>query len=221
MMKKLLLTGVFAISCLYATAQLNPVSNLVYGDAYNYPAYSSCPGYNCFKLTWEKPVLSTTDTLKGYNIYRNDVLYTFVTDTFYGCQYINVCNPTAANWFNMMPFWITVKAVYNKDSITSIVTDSVYMGGEALGINKLNEKKLFSVSPNPFSTQTTLQTNEELKDATLIIYNSLGQQVKQIQNISGSTISLQRDNLSGGLYFIRLTQSNNTIALDKLVVLDN
>ena len=49
----------------------------------------------------------------------------------------------------------------------------------------------------------------------------MGQQVKQVNNINGQTITLQRDNLSNGFYFIRLTQGNKTIATEKLVVVDN
>jgi hypothetical protein len=47
-----------------------------------------------------------------------------------------------------------------------------------------------------------------------------GQTVKQIKNISGETITLYRDNLPIGLYFIQLTQDNKTYT-DKLVIADN
>jgi hypothetical protein len=65
-----------------------------------------------------------------------------------------------------------------------------------------NQVKVF---PNPFSLQTNLHTDNAFKDATLTIYSSYGQQVKQILNISGQTITLHRDKLPSGLYFIRLT----------------
>ena len=76
------------------------------------------------------------------------------------------------------------------------------------------------ISPNPFILETTLQTDKIFKDATLTVYNSFGQQVKQIKNISGQTITLYRDNLPFGLYFIRLTQDNQVITTDKLVITD-
>ena len=76
------------------------------------------------------------------------------------------------------------------------------------------------IYPNPLCSKTTLQTNKILKDATLTMYNFHGQQVKQITNISGQTIILNRDNLSSGLYFIRLTQDNKVIKSDKLVITD-
>jgi photosystem II stability/assembly factor-like uncharacterized protein len=88
------------------------------------------------------------------------------------------------------------------------------------GINEINVHNSITIYPNPFSTQTILQTEKTLANATLTLYNSLGQQVKQIINISGQTVTLHRDNLSSGLYYLQLTQDNQTIATDKLVITD-
>lgn len=88
------------------------------------------------------------------------------------------------------------------------------------GISDISKTDKFSIFPNPFSTQTTLQTDNLFKDATLTVYNSFGQQVKQIKNISGQTITLHRDNLPSGLYFLHLTQDNKTITTDKLIITD-
>ncbi|MBA3285572.1 MAG: T9SS type A sorting domain-containing protein, partial [Nitrosopumilus sp.] len=75
------------------------------------------------------------------------------------------------------------------------------------GIENLNSTKdLLTIYPNPFSMQTTLQTDKIFKDATLTVYNSFGQQLKQIKNISGQTVTLFRDNLPSGLYVIRLAE---------------
>ncbi len=78
-----------------------------------------------------------------------------------------------------------------------------------------------SIYPNPFSSQTVLQTDKGFKNAILKLYNSLGQQIKQINNISSLTITLTRDNLLCGLYFLQLIQDNKTLATDKLIIVDN
>ena len=89
------------------------------------------------------------------------------------------------------------------------------------GLNEINSENKINCYPNPFSTQTTLQTDKFFKEATISVYNSFGQIVKQIKNISGQTITLQRDNLPSGLYFLQLTQDNKIFATDKLVIIDN
>lgn len=84
-------------------------------------------------------------------------------------------------------------------------------------IPNTSEIKLY---PNPTNQYTTLQTDNIFKNATLTVYNSVGQQVRQIKNINGQTITLHLDNITNGLYFIRLTEENKVIATDKLVITD-
>jgi hypothetical protein len=79
---------------------------------------------------------------------------------------------------------------------------------------------VFRIYPNPFSAETTFRTTENLKSATLTVYNSYGHIVKQIKNISGQTITLHRDNIPSGVYFIRLAQNSILIATRKLVITD-
>jgi hypothetical protein len=78
----------------------------------------------------------------------------------------------------------------------------------------------FKVFPNPFSTQTTLQTDNLLHNVSLTVYNCFGQTVKEIKNVSGHTFTLFRDNLTSGLYFIRLTEDGKVITADKIVITD-
>jgi hypothetical protein len=88
------------------------------------------------------------------------------------------------------------------------------------GINEIISLSQVQIFPNPFSSQTTLQTNKTFKGATLTVYNLFGQQVKQIKNISGQTFTLHRDNLQSGLYFLQLTEENKIIATEKLIISD-
>lgn len=126
-------------------------------------------------------------------------------------------------WLNCMSFNDTV---YYKSSNNSPHPDalSFYTYGHCevpLGLNEINQiYEGILLSPNPFSFSTTFKTNGNFKNAILTVYNSFGQQVKQIKNISGQEIKLQRDNLPSGLYFIRLTQDNEVITADKLIITD-
>jgi hypothetical protein len=76
------------------------------------------------------------------------------------------------------------------------------------------------ISPNPFATQTIIHTNVELSNACLTIYNQFGQRVKTVDPIFGQSISLLRDNLRSGLYYIQLSQQNKIISTKKLFVID-
>ncbi len=112
-------------------------------------------------------------------------------------------DPPPANSFNY--YW---EIGYATAPITGVI--DITMDGN----------RSITLFPNPFSTQTTLQTNLIFTDATLTVYNSIGQQVKQIKNISGQTISLNRDALPGGLYLIHLTEGNKVLTTQRLIITD-
>lgn len=82
----------------------------------------------------------------------------------------------------------------------------------------LKEELRMEIFPNPFSSSTTIKLNKTIKNIELELYNLLGQKIKTITNISGQTITLNRENLPNGLYFIRLTQDNKVIASEKLII---
>ncbi|MCG3165513.1 MAG: hypothetical protein POELPBGB_01281 [Bacteroidia bacterium] len=90
----------------------------------------------------------------------------------------------------------------------------VIIGIDAPGANTDN----ISAFPNPFSEQTIFYSETALENASLLLYNAAGQKVKQISNISGNSFTLQRGNLSCGMYYVQLLQNNETIAAQKLLV---
>lgn len=95
----------------------------------------------------------------------------------------------------------------------------LYLCG-TVSANSMIAETFSFIYPNPFSTQTVLQINNSVHNATLTVNNCFGQTVAQIKNLRGQTITFNRDNLPSGLYFVRLTEENKTIAVDKLVIAD-
>ena len=93
------------------------------------------------------------------------------------------------------------------------------LGSSVTGIENLSHNPTIQIYPNPSSSLTILQANEVLKDVTLTIYNSLGQTIKEIKNISGQTVILSLDNLANGQYFVHL-KGENILYSDKLIIID-
>jgi hypothetical protein len=81
------------------------------------------------------------------------------------------------------------------------------------------DEVIFDIYPNPFSGETTFHTSEDLKDASLIVYNSHGA-VKEIENVSGQTFTFERENLRSGLYWIKVVQGGKVITVEKVVIVD-
>ncbi len=134
----------------------------------------------------------------------------------------NVYNPSHTFTFPYPANYIVCLYIQTSNGCQSSICDTIMVTPS--GINEYVNNKSLTISPNPFSTQTILQTDKILKRATLAVYDVYGQQVKQISPITigaGQTITLQRENLPGGLYFIRLTQDNKTLSVNKLIIADN
>jgi hypothetical protein len=123
--------------------------------------------------------------------------------------------------------WVRLDVLATSSSFT--IKDYAYEGtpnvcikaGQILtGINEQTNKTIIALFPNPFSTQTILKTDKYLQNATLTIYDCFGQTVKEIKNISGKTITLLRNNLPTGFYFVRLKEYNKTFYTNKLIISD-
>lgn len=100
------------------------------------------------------------------------------------------------------------------------ITVKVYYS-TSTGIESYTEmNSAMTISPNFFNDFATINFNRTIENAELNMYNMSGQKIKTIKNISGKTITLNRDNLSNGIYFMRLTEDNKIIATNKLVITD-
>ncbi len=88
------------------------------------------------------------------------------------------------------------------------------------GIRDLTAKKRLTVFPNPFSVQTTLKTNFELNRANIVILDSFGRKIKQMKNVSGQTITFNRNGLPSGIYFLFVTEKSKLLATGKMIVVE-
>lgn len=88
----------------------------------------------------------------------------------------------------------------------------------ALGIDENNLAAAISFSPNPFTTELHINASFDLENVSLKLYNSVGQIVKQVENITLLDYALQRESLSGGLYFLQLSRNNKVIVNKKIII---
>ena len=86
------------------------------------------------------------------------------------------------------------------------------------GINDLNEENLTAyIFPNPSSGTFQLQLSEPSHQQTYFkLYDALGREVKR-ENISSITTTLNRENLSNGIYFWQAEAEGKILGRGKLV----
>ncbi len=112
------------------------------------------------------------------------------------------------------PGTYTFQATYN--GITCAQSFTIQ---SVTGISETNDNlKSLRIYPNPFHSVATIVWNRTILDGTLHISNEYGQNIRTIKSISGQEIKLDRRDLPGGVYFIRLTQDNALIGTEKMII---
>jgi hypothetical protein len=104
------------------------------------------------------------------------------------------------------------QGIYNND----VATDC-----QALGVTGYHDAtSKISLTPNPFRAELTINTLVGLQDATINVYNMIGQMVKQANHLDGNKIVFNRENLNPGIYLIQLLQNGKLLASKKVSLVD-
>ncbi len=80
----------------------------------------------------------------------------------------------------------------------------------APGIGSISQNRDLRVYPNPFSDQVNFTLIGKTEDMKLILYNSLGQTIKELQIAGTNSLVIRRDQLPEGIYTYQWTVGNNT-----------
>ena len=78
------------------------------------------------------------------------------------------------------------------------------------GDKELIDNEVFSIYPNPIKNVITITIPDESVNATLYLYNNLGQRVNEIL-LTTSNQTINVENLASGIYFFELSAKNKLI----------
>ena len=85
-------------------------------------------------------------------------------------------------------------------------------------LGKVTEGTVISIFPNPASGYFNLKLdNINGKPYSVLLYNTLGQEVKRYENISGANQMIDCKNLTNGLYHIEVRQNKMLIGQSKFI----
>jgi hypothetical protein len=75
------------------------------------------------------------------------------------------------------------------------------------------------LSPNPFTTTTTLTLQGTCHNPSLFIYNLLGQEIRNIPVGTNTQLTINRERLASGMYFYKVIDENKeVIGIGKMIV---
>ncbi len=86
-----------------------------------------------------------------------------------------------------------------------------------IGINELVGGAAITIYPNPFTNQTTITFNDNLKH-TIKIMDVLGKEIKTMANLQGKEITIDKGEMHAGIYFLQITDQNKNVVNRKIVV---
>ncbi len=183
---------------------------------------SSAPQRRIYKLVDRTKPVITINGSNSINVCRwrayNDA-GAIVTDNYYsGLQIV-----TSSNLDINLPgiYTITYTAVDSSGNaavpVTRYINVMVETSGNCqayTGINNNNSNSAISVSPNPTNGMITIEIAFATeKQSEVIIYNSLGQVVRVVDNamISNAKYNVDLQGEAAGIYFVTVKSENNTI----------
>jgi PKD repeat protein len=74
-----------------------------------------------------------------------------------------------------------------------------------------------SIYPNPFTSETTIAFDQEQIQATITVIDALGKNIRSEQ-FSGKQFTFRKDDISSGVYFLRIENKLNQILYKKMIV---
>jgi hypothetical protein len=126
------------------------------------------------------------------------------------------------------PDSLMIRFTFISDGITEnkegwMIDDILTYSGDWTQCSSINEnspEKALSVSPNPFSSRTSLQCSFPIQDAELTICNISGQIVRHLSHLHDQGTIIDRDNLPAGIYFLFLAEDHKMLAKEKLIIME-
>jgi hypothetical protein len=118
---------------------------------------------------------------------------------------------------------ISISAIISKDTSVTMTETSVIPTITTYCSTIIPDKndniQSYFLYPNPTSHNAILQFNNPTKDSfTFLLYNTYGNVVKKLNDITTDNIIIERQALATGLYFFQLISNNKIVTTGKLVI---
>ncbi|OFY87542.1 MAG: hypothetical protein A3F72_20910 [Bacteroidetes bacterium RIFCSPLOWO2_12_FULL_35_15] len=110
-------------------------------------------------------------------------------------------------------FLATSRLTYSASPYASVSIDDLAFTGSIPAGNEL----WFSISPNPFTSQTTITFSEDKNNIIIKILDLLGKEIKSL-NFTGNQLTIEKDDMSRGIYFVQVTDENNNRINKKILI---
>lgn len=156
-------------------------------------AYTSAGDYR-----WVKTASGALDA-QAISVFSPDEIY--ITGTAFGLVQLDDINITANSFY--FPYLAKIEAVTTGTSIANQVSSSV------------------GIYPNPMRSYANIQVEHSMALINEVeILDMSGNTIRHFKNVNQGSITLQRDAINDGIYFIRFSLSDGSSLSKKLIVIE-
>ena len=93
------------------------------------------------------------------------------------------------------------------------------VGSVLTGVNEINDSRNVSVYPNPISTKATVSISGTMDEKfTFIVYDMIGNKVREYNNLSAGSFSFDRTGIQNGVYLFEVRGNDNSVKSGKMVL---
>lgn len=184
---------------------------------------------NQLKLTY-KPGRLTCEPFRQYNTQANGIYGSTPKTPAQWQSFSNWCPGDVIDIrrINLGPltagqhsFLITVPAAIFNGAQGNFPLSLYFQGKTSGTLTRINdyvaEDHLFSIYPNPFTFETTINFTSEQKNTSVKITDVLGKEVKSVL-FTGKTLLIERGEMKSGIYFVTITDENKNTVNRKIIV---
>ncbi len=157
----------------------------------------------CSKKTWHKQYIGGTSCFE---------------EPFQNYDYLEGCGGPYYNYFDAMGGCVVwQELIYFIKGIDTCGFNIPV----TVGVSELSNIKFgINISPNPFTSQTTITFNEEQKNTTIKIRDVVGNVIKnyELGIKNGKSVTIDMSSVAKGIYFVEITDEKKNTINKKIIV---
>ena len=122
--------------------------------------------------------------------------------------------------YNSIGTYTVYLTVNNSSGCSSTDSSVVIIVTSPLGITNIKNNKEITISPNPFTSQTTISFSEIQKNTTIKIMDMVGKEIKNAELIlkNEKSVNLDMSGYAKGVYLVQITDANKNDVNRRIIV---
>jgi len=156
----------------------------------------------------------------GDDVYEQ-IIYAEMWTDYSDCYYLFV-NGIAVEGYETVPAECSANGYrfveILKDTVMETVCFSACVNCDALGTPDFSRPAQANIYPNPFKAEAILKFNDSESVHNVIVKDIFGNTVRNYNGIRSPSISIKRENLPAGIYFVKTESGKQWISTLRLVI---